>query len=171
MQLELPAKSGPSRLGNHGPNPVVRNHIDCQVYALGFGLVHHFVRIAQAHVPALARLHGHQLLVEPELHAPEWQYFNTIESQSSRRTYLTPQGEPYAPGKGWDLWLGVFGLEAEEQIMRQEIAEVVEQAGSTVPVIAAPIASSTARCHNGQNARSTYENTRSINPLRDDSLQ
>ena len=69
--------------------------------------------------------------VEPELHAPEWQYFNAIESQSSRRTYLTPQGEPYAPGKGWDLWLGVFGLEVEEQIMRQEMAEVVEQAEAT----------------------------------------
>lgn len=69
--------------------------------------------------------------VEPELHAPEWQYFNAIESQSSRRTYLTPQGEPYAPGKGWDLWLGVFGLEVEEQIIRQEMAEVVEQAEAT----------------------------------------
>jgi len=58
--------------------------------------------------------------VEPDLHSPEWQYFKTIESQSSRRTYLTPQGEPYVPGKGWRLWLGVFGFGAEERILRQD---------------------------------------------------
>jgi membrane-associated protease RseP (regulator of RpoE activity) len=58
--------------------------------------------------------------VHPQLSSPEWRYFGTTESNSS---YRTPQGEPYAPGKGWSTYLGLIGFGFEERILSQELAK------------------------------------------------